>query len=69
MIHMISVKYAFSLSSVFCSDRDSATSSDASVLAVGPRAGPAATDWHCRATAAWGLLTYDLGEVMPSNRQ
>jgi hypothetical protein len=55
MINMMSVKYAFSLSSVFCLD----SASDASAFA-GPGAepaGPEATDWHCGATAAWGLQT------------
>jgi hypothetical protein len=49
LIHMISVKYAFSVSSVFkfCLDRR-----HGDVSLAGPGAEPAATDWHCRATAA-----------------
>ncbi len=75
MIYLMSVEYAFGLSLVFCSNFCLDSASDASVV-VGPGAepaGPAATDWHCWATAAWGLQTDDLAsrshEVMPSNRQ
>ncbi len=71
MIQMMSVKSPITLSTVSCLH----SASNASVFAGqgAEPAGPAATDWHCWATAAWGLQTDDLAsrlhEVMLSKRQ
>ena len=71
MIHMISlaVKYAFSVSSVFCLDRDVSLQLVVMQVCRGSLARGQGQRTLTDTVTAGPQLTYDLGEVMPSDRQ